>query len=360
MKIDYSLSIKETHIIKCFAISAMLFHHLFFRNIQYGESILKIALTSKVCVAIFVFLSGYGLSIQFSKIKWNHSQVQRFKQTLVFLIKRLIKFYFSYWLIFIISVPIGIFLFNRSLEIPYGENSTIVPCLIKDFFGLQGLSSYNITWWFNRLIIILYALFPIVYWGMRSNIISGLVLFILFINPFRMLTPLDILAGGLSCYAITFALGIFCALRYNNINKVLNIITPKYIFFILFPATSFLLYARNNVLSLYFYGNTVDPFISVALAFCITSLLRWRSYKFKLLEFIGKHSTNIYLTHTFIYSYFFPKFSYSSNSPIIIFLQLIFTTLVISCLLEAIKKHTHYYDLQNKILCKISIFAPKT
>lgn len=67
-KIDYRISLNETNAIKGIAIIAMLVHHLFYEHPEYGEPTFQLALIGKVCVAIFLFLSGYGLSVQYSKI----------------------------------------------------------------------------------------------------------------------------------------------------------------------------------------------------------------------------------------------------------------------------------------------------
>lgn len=67
-KIDYRISLNETNAIKGIAIIAMLVHHLFYEYPEYGESTYQLALIGKVCVAMFLFLSGYGLSVQYSKI----------------------------------------------------------------------------------------------------------------------------------------------------------------------------------------------------------------------------------------------------------------------------------------------------
>ena len=67
----------------------------------------------------------------------------------------------------------------------------------------------------------------------------------------------------------------------------------------------------------------------------------------RTLEFIGKHSLNIFLFHTFIYAYYFESFIYSSRNPIFIFLLLLGICLVLSFLIEKIKKNTGFNQLQK-------------
>lgn len=58
----------------------------------------------------------------------------------------------------------------------------------------------------------------------------------------------------------------------------------------------------------------------------------------KALEFLGKHSMNIFLFHTFIFYMWFRNFIYASRNPLIIFLELFIACLLISIVLECVKK----------------------
>lgn len=62
------LTLHDTSILKGIAICAMLWHHLFYENPKYGHFVWHLALLGKVCVAIFLLLSGYGLTIQMNRI----------------------------------------------------------------------------------------------------------------------------------------------------------------------------------------------------------------------------------------------------------------------------------------------------
>lgn len=68
MKVDYSFTPNETAIMKGCAVMAMLFHHLFYEHPEYGFFTYQLSLICKVCVAIFVFLSGYGLSVNYKNV----------------------------------------------------------------------------------------------------------------------------------------------------------------------------------------------------------------------------------------------------------------------------------------------------
>ena len=156
----FALMRQDTAVLKGMAICAMLCHHLYGFPPEgmepYTGTLAWIGILGKVCVAMFLFCSGYGLASQYSPSQTVLSDVK-------FVLKRLTKFYFNYWVVFIIFVPISVFLFHRPLSSAYGEHVNITKRLIFDMLGVQGFDSYNITWWFNQLILMLYLLFPLLH-----------------------------------------------------------------------------------------------------------------------------------------------------------------------------------------------------
>lgn len=71
--INFQLSIKDTLVLKSIAICAMLVHHVITCvppgiETQFGYLSIRVGVLGKVCVAIFLYLSGYGLTLQFSKL----------------------------------------------------------------------------------------------------------------------------------------------------------------------------------------------------------------------------------------------------------------------------------------------------
>lgn len=65
-----------------------------------------------------------------------------------------------------------------------------------------------------------------------------------------------------------------------------------------------------------------------------TTLPKWVRKSFM---FLGKHSMNIFLFHTFIFLYWFKDFIYFSRNPLIIFATLLIPCLIISMVIEKIK-----------------------
>ena len=323
----------------------MLWHHLFLGNKEYGEAVFSLALTCKVCVALFVFLSGYGMATQFNKINLGKSVIVKCVNATKFLFMRYFKFYLNYWVIFFITVPLGVFVFGRPLEAAYGSDSSLLVSFIRDLFGLQCYKSYNITWWFNRLILTLWLLFPLLYWAMKSKVVCVWVLILLFFNPGGILSRLNLLAEFLPNYLVIFVLGIFIAVHIDEINKELDKVHRCVVLAVSIIATATFLYMRNHYVLSCFLMIKGDRFIVVFLSIAVVSLCRLTRRNMSDLAFVGKHSMNMYLTHTFICSYFFHDFIYGFKYPILIFFVLFLISLLLSIIVEYVKKRIGFYRL---------------
>lgn len=308
----------------------------------------SVGIAGKICVALFVFLSGYGMATTFPKnICGCLNTVKAF---FFFLGKRYAKFFLNYWVVFFVTVPIGIFCFGRTLETAYGENANILVCFIKDMLGQQGFCSYNITWWFNELILALWILFPLFYYAMKNGFVAIAVLVFLFINPGDILYITEIFANCLSIYMLPFCLGIAIALHSERINKILNIIPVRIVLYGSFFATVCLFFLRGVPLFPDFSYFRVDPFLTFSLVLAVVSICRATKLQFKPLQYIGKHSMNMYLTHSYILGYFFSEYVFALKYPIVMFIGVFSTSLLVSIAFEFVKGRTKFYCLQSIVV----------
>ena len=358
--IDYRIRPNESLIIKAFAIIAMLVHHLFYDHPEFGNTVVNIGMSGKICVTLFVFASGYGMTASFPKdIKEDFHLI---KPLFFVLCKRYAKFYLNYWFVFFIFVPIGIFCFGRSLESAYGEKANLVNSFISDIIGLQSINSYNVTWWFNVIILSLWLLFPFIFLLNRNIITSICLLIFLILNPGDILYALHFLAPGLPDYIIPFTLSVFAAFHISTINKILNAFHPYVVCAISLVIASILLFLRGFPVFESFTSFRVDPFAMVFVVLAVISLCRVTGRKFAFMQYVGKHSMNMYLTHTFIFGYFFHDFIYGFKHPVLIFLVLFMTSLLLSICIEFSKRRIGFYKLQGKVvetINRIGCLVPK-
>lgn len=354
---DLSLSKNDTFIIKGIAICLMLWHHLFCQHFEFGHFVYGIAGIGKVCVALFVIISGYGLAVGYSQRIETFDMKLNFK----FLLHRFVKFYLNYWAVFIIVVPIGILL-GRSLVIAYNTDAatnftiyekkignSIPVLLIADFLGVLRNRSYNITWWFNQLIIVLYLLFPLLFHVIKRNKILTMILSFLLMMIFT---------SSYFSYLFVFLMGITWGQNREILNKKTNyigtILTKNHLLIVLLLTLPLLATLRTYNIIPRMQGLNMDPFIALNIIGITILTLRKSRRISTFISFLGKHSLNIYLIHTFVFYYFFKSFIYSFSYPFIIFLVLLTISLVVSVIIEFLKHKLCFYKLQDFIIKSIN------
>lgn len=307
----------------------MLIHHLFYSEssrllyddfIFHGHGLVnEIGVLSKVCVAIFVFVSGYGLSYKYKEgFDKKQYYVSRFK-----------KLYFNYWFIWLLFVPISVFVFQRTFADVYGTHIIYKSGLdILGVLNLTGQHCYNSTWWFYSCIIVLYLIFPCLasLFDISPFIFLTLSIFVVFAGFLPFVRPW-------SCYLLPFLAGMLMERKpqlFENVGK-----------WECFIALFMLCLMRN------FSGNLVfivDTLICMGLAMIIYKI-RIAKWFEVVLCILGKHSMNIFLFHTFIYLYWFKEYIYISRNPLLILFSLLIPCYFISVIIEIVKNKIGFYRL---------------
>lgn len=323
---------------KGFAICALLWHHLFINRAgEFSYFVVKTANYGKVCIGIFVLLSGYGVS--FSLLK---SGVFDFYKD------RISKLMFEFWSVFLLFVPVSIFVYATTLSSVYPNGHQWIS-LVFQFLGLQayyGGAGFNSTWWFMSAILSFYLLAPaLVYIVNRWPIFTLSCAFIILLSPqwFR---------GFLWIWFFPFMLGIWCQQK-NVFVRLDRLLCSKgrgvcYIIEILCLAGFLFLRGRSPVLSL--RNTSIDGFIAfwfISLLFSSRFHIRFFS---RYMEFLGKHSLNIFLFHTFLL-HWFHRVLYQLNNPILIFIALLGFCLLVSIALEKLKQILGIPKMIKRIRC---------
>ena len=73
-----------------------------------------------------------------------------------------------------------------------------------------------------------------------------------------------------------------------------------------------------------------------------------------ILKFIGIHATNIFLVHTFIYYYFYTEIIYSLNDSWKIYIAVLALSIIVSVIIECLKKILRYNQLIDWVCKKAS------
>jgi fucose 4-O-acetylase-like acetyltransferase len=341
----------DIKITKGVAILFMLLLHLFCRKEVNGlyetfpeingvPLIYYIGLFGDACVPMFCFASGYGLFISISKTEGSILKKN---------FERILKLLINYWIVLVIFVIIG-FLAGKSDILP---GSPIK--FLQNFFVLS--SSYNGAWWFVQTYILLVLLAPPLFKAIKryNSIIlvlfSGFVYLITYIQRIKhvidfgdsavinMIINSIVLVGTSQLPFIVGA--IFSKEKiYTRIYNWFNHFTWKNSLCLL---GIFLLVIFHAL----YESMIIAPITGIAFI-CFFNLID-KSIQFrKVLDFLGNHSTNLWLTHMFFYMTFFPNLTFAPKYPILIFIWLITLCLVSSyCINLFYKPIIQYIDNKN-------------
>ena len=340
--------------LKGIAILLMLFHHNFrdvvlFENYTVSffpfpqDLVVSAADMSKICVSIFVFISGYGLYLSCKNTKLDAT-----KWTAV----RYIKTMSGYWMIWILSCVVTQ-LINRRVSKIYVQNSLweAVAGMGIDFLGLANLfrtPTLNGTWWYMSAAIVFILLTPLLVKNREKLwlILAGVILFIRVIMKGK-----DFFPGGTAVYSFLtpFILGMIFA-RNNYIERLVNQKhkLPRFLVEVVLLLAAYKVYKNLPISNYWEVHWGLIPLLVIV--FCIEYILVIPGIK-QVLVFLGKHSMNVFLVHTFIRLIYLGEFTYSWKHFVLITLVLLVVSLALSFVLEGIKKITKYDQLME-IICK--------
>ncbi len=355
--------------LKGIAILMMMWHHNFladrikdyhviFSPLSEGFGI-NIATFFKICVSVFAFISGYGLylSLKNSPSDSNSDQISKTRSWLRF---RLIKGLSGYWFVILLSWVICSIIaippYPAQKYFNYRPESIFVGIwyMIMDFFGLStlvGLSPFNGTWWYMSASIVYICLAPVVYSALKKYG-SVLTVSACYIIPrlFLQTAPTNIVG-----FFPAFLFGMVFAheklfdrwhdwtpirddSRRSEAVKFLSLVILCPCLFRLY------LYLPSNLFTDVRWGMIPLPFI----LFCVSYLDRIPGLR-QVLGFLGKHSANVFLVHTFLRHYYAADFIYGFKFAYLIVIVLLALSILISIALEALKKLLHYEQFINRL-----------
>ncbi|MEH1768021.1 acyltransferase family protein [Nostoc sp.] len=310
---------EKTNIAKGVAICLMFVHHLFFfkNRLINGNTYFpifplfnaEVALGDfgSICVYIFLFLSGYGMFLGYVKAQTS---------SIIYALKKLKDFYLTYWLYFIIFVPIGIIFFKNvtlwnSDEIRYLAEPHI---LLKGFLGLS--SRYNQEWWFVRLFIAILILSPIYIKLTEKNpILIASISLLVFSYHSWLDNYINIIININFCFwQISFALGMLCAkINFFESKIIEKLDRSRTWVIVLILSLCFLIYPilKAN------YEFLLVPFFIYA-SVGVISILKLS----QVFSYLGQYSFPLWLVHSFFCYYYFQNIIYALKWSPLVFLVL--------------------------------------
>ncbi len=305
-----NFTLEHTKIAKGIAILLMVYVHLFaiperMDNDYYlvlnifGTGVQQhIAIFTRVCVCIYVFLSGLGL--YYSLIKFD-SIISMYKKVF----KHALKFMINYWIIAFFVYTIGFCFFD----------------IVFDFWDIYkvifGISDFVSEWWYVPMYMVMLFYAPIFTCIFKTGNIFlrflPAVLFSIIFVLLKLIIKFNIISFGnviltyisyMDNYPIvlTFFVGFICA--HFNLYRffIYNSKLKSYIvsFVSLCISISIRMIFANDILSLNY-----DFIVAPLFTFSVVSIIS--NFKISIIfKYFSKHSTNIWLIHT-VWCYYFAK-----------------------------------------------------
>ena len=339
----FSLSKQDTKFLKGIAICAMLCHHLYGCPISGVEPYTGIfswlGFFGKICVALFLFCSGYGLSA-------GYKSLSSFSDKILFVRNRFIKFYTNYWVILLFSLLYGIFVLGRTFEAAYA-GLNMPKRLLYEIFAINGGCSYLRTWWFNQLIIVCYLLFPLLFKVIKHAPFSMLVIGILYLLYGDAYTFQII---EFNIWLFPFIIGIYWNLYEGRAANLSNICLSHKILFLFLSIVLLVSVAAFRSTLSYPDQIRIDALFTISIVLCTIFIFRYSDNLMKGGAFLGKHSMNIYMIHSLF------------NVPLLHscewlrgggnFAILLILCLIISMAIEWGKDQVGIYNLQKQLISK--------
>mgnify|MGYP004605577297 CR=1 FL=1 len=312
----------QVKLTKGVAILFMLFLHLFCTKEYKGvytplifignvPLVYYLALFSDCCVAIYCFCSGYGLLISY-----KNNTGKYIKNNLI----RILKLYINFWIILFIFVVI--------LGPLMGQVDVYPGNLRKFILTFIGISpAYNGAWWFFTTYIFLVLLSPIIngivikYNNILLVILSFIFYVVAYIQRVNGILVIDnqVLSWLIRQIALfgtsqfPFIIGVIFSHKkiYSKLYNIVNDIKYKNI--LGFLIISIMIIAHGVVQTLFVAVFTGVIFI------CVFNLVDKPKCINSVLNFLGSHSTNMWLTHMFFYMIYFKNLVYGVKYSFLIF-----------------------------------------
>ncbi|WP_257008096.1 acyltransferase family protein [Haemophilus influenzae] len=326
---------EQSFYIRGCAVILMLIHHLFTFSDRipktaeiiwlFGDNQFEVSLGTwgKYCVAIFLFISGYGYS--FSKDK-----------PMKYYTNKLVALYRTVFIIFLIYIPIDIY-FNVERVV----SDLSLKSILMNLIGFH--SNYNGEWWFLFPYVLFVLITPILNkfrYYLASLFVVGIILHNMQGNG---------IVGEFFTWSVAYILGFIFGvlspkLAHFKSNAIISLFLSIVCYFII-------KYGMDN------FGIESSLFLVPFVIFIIKTLYNIIPLILrKGISSIGKKCLIIWLVHSFYCYHFAGEFIYSPKYSILILLNLLLISYLSAVLITFIEKKLVivFVKIRNIIFQKVN------
>ncbi len=326
------------------AILLMLFYHLFESqelivslNVDHRpfpqELFLMLSGYGNICVALFVFLSAYGIT---KGLMADETDGYDFARSLQKAGIRCLKLIGSFAVMY---VSVNVLWFSHFDYVKlYGGGWQGGMFAMLDMLGLAEVfdtPTLNMTWWYMELAIVIIFLIPLIYPVVKR---AGKYLIV----PALLLPSVLQMGENTERYYLVMLLGAVAA-EEKWLEKLFALKLKKgwklVISLVLLAAS--VLVRQNFMVHTYFLW-ILDAPVALFLCWFVGEFVACIPGLSHVLVFLGRYSMNMFFVHTFFYMSLFRGFIYSFRYAGVIFLVLTGVSLLYSVVLELIKSGGKY------------------
>ena len=350
---------EDSAALKGLAVLLLIFHHCYrladrIERYQVDlcglttEQLVAIAECCKICVAIFAFVSGYGLLYGYSAKMKNKEKYAVSEWISGHLLSTMSGFWFTAAVSYLIY-------FGLRLKDPSKWGETFYErgfAVFADILGISRLletESLNGAWWYMSAAFVFIILLPLLD-GTIEKFGGIFCIAVIFLLPRILGIGFQ---GGSKPYSflLIFVAGTLCC-KYNFFQK-LHEYRRKKLKFICLSAllcAGFFLYHKIDLKIFWEFRYALVPFLLIL--FCVEYLFRITPVSL-FLQYLGKHSMNIWLVHTFVRDSL-GKYVFALKKFWLIPVAVLVISLGISYCLDFLKKITGYQKLIRLLQKKVT------
>lgn len=360
-KEDYFSKV-DSQVLKGLAILIMIHHHNFLPG-RYDEfsvlfspfsetNINNLAQFFKICVSIFAFITGYGLFCKY--------YADKPKNDIAWCLKRYIKTFSTFWFNYIM-ICVATQIIDKRFARTFSQHNIYWNTIdvMLDFLGLSHLlerPTMISTWWYMGADIIFICSIPLIK-KLNDNISYAFLLMLLIPRVVFSVAGMteNMYGGGVKPWPFFVVMMMGCIFaRYKLFDRIQNGLNcsnrGKIFNCILLLMLEILLYKTygkipgGDMYEIKIVFTSIVSIIFIVLYIVPITFIR------KPLMILGRHSTNIFLVHSFFRAIYLRQFIYSFRHFILIDLVLLVISILYSVIIEMLKKILGYDRAIKRLL----------
>ena len=369
MNVKSRFTKNNTLAMKGIAISFLLFYHCFSKKSRMGGVYVDFAPLSRgtammisrcmvQCVGLFAFLSVYGLTRSVKK-KYQSYEFSGREGTM-FVLERYLHLVLFFTIPFFFCM--GVTFLTDTSSYANGLVNTLVS-IVMDFFCVGYLFDTQIlisTWWYLSLEVLLIVFLPFVLRFYRKYSWLIVLMFLLpgsfLIEKHVHLTKYLFVMPLAVCFADQHVFERLKAYKFVE-NKVLN----KILKFLL-STVPLLVMCRlfDSTWGIEHFEFLLNGLIPVFVIYWVYEFIVDIPGLHQCLEFIGKHSGDIFYTHTFVRGLWWTDTTYSFGHAWKIFLFVLLVSLAISVFYDVLRKLLRFNQITGRFTGFVLNWIEKT